>query len=83
MTPRELEVLEGIAEGKTNKDIAQEMYVTTETVKSHVKHLLNKMSARNRAHAVALAYHNGWLITPYQVEQKRPSKWYRHIYAEE
>ena len=52
-TTRELEVLQLVADGFTNREIGKQLYVTVETVKSHVGHLLIKLPARNRADAVA------------------------------
>jgi DNA-binding NarL/FixJ family response regulator len=60
-TRREVEVLELIAEGLANREIGEHLYVSEETVKTHVKTLLEKLHARSRAHAVALALRNGLL----------------------
>jgi DNA-binding NarL/FixJ family response regulator len=62
LTARELEVVGLISEGLFNKEIAQRLRVSEETVKVHVRHLLPKLSARSRAHAVAVAFRQG-LIT--------------------
>ncbi|WP_273735357.1 LuxR C-terminal-related transcriptional regulator [Mycolicibacterium septicum] len=56
LTSRESEVLRAIAAGKTNAQIATALFVTEGTVKSHVKHILRKLNARNRTEAVA-RYH--------------------------
>lgn len=55
-TKRELEVLQLIAEGLTNREIADRLFLSEETVKSHLRHLLGKLQARSRAHAVALGF---------------------------
>jgi DNA-binding NarL/FixJ family response regulator len=60
-TRREVEVLELIAEGFANREIGEHLYVSEETVKTHVKTLLEKLHARSRAHAVALALRGGLL----------------------
>lgn len=60
-TPREIEILERIAEGMTTKEIAAVFFVSPETVKSHVRRLLEKMEARNRPQLVSLGYQRGWL----------------------
>jgi PAS domain S-box-containing protein len=56
VTHREVEILQLIADGLDNRDIAQELAVSIETVKTHVRRLLGKLSARSRAHAVAIAW---------------------------
>jgi len=54
LTGRELQVLQLTAEGLTNAEIGKKLFCSEETVKSHVRHLLAKLQARTRAHAVAL-----------------------------
>lgn len=56
LTMREVEVLQLIACGLTNVEVAAALVISTETVKSHVRHLLAKLPARSRAHAVAVGY---------------------------
>ena len=55
LTPRELEVLKLLAEGKTNKAIAQELSVSSHTVKFHVNALMSKLNAQSRTEAVVRA----------------------------
>jgi DNA-binding NarL/FixJ family response regulator len=62
LTKRELEVLQLIADGEPNREIAQQLYVGEETVKPHVRNILARLQARSRAHAVAIALRHG-LIT--------------------
>jgi DNA-binding NarL/FixJ family response regulator len=59
LTPREVEVLQLIAEGLTNAEIAERLVVSAATVKSHVNHIFSKIGARDRAQAVVYAYTNG------------------------
>jgi DNA-binding NarL/FixJ family response regulator len=59
LTPREVEVLQLIAEGLTNAEIAERLVVSAATVKSHVNHIFAKIGARDRAQAVVYAYANG------------------------
>lgn len=55
LSGRELEVLRLLAAGKSNKQIADELVVVLDTVKKHVGHILDKLGASNRTHAVTLA----------------------------
>ena len=59
LTPREVEVLQLIAEGLTNTEIAERLVVSAATVKSHVNHIFAKIGARDRAQAVVYAYAQG------------------------
>jgi DNA-binding NarL/FixJ family response regulator len=59
LTPREVEVLQLIAEGLTNGEIAERLVVSAATVKSHVNHIFAKIGARDRAQAVVYAFANG------------------------
>ena len=59
LTPREVEVLQLIAEGLTNAEIAERLVVSAATVKSHVNHIFAKAGVRDRAQAVVYAYSNG------------------------
>jgi DNA-binding NarL/FixJ family response regulator len=63
LTPREGEVLRGIAAGQSNAEIAAELFVSEATVKSHINHLFTKIGARSRAEAVRYAYDHG-LVSP-------------------
>lgn len=61
LTDRELEVLVRIGSGLTNAQIGRQIYLSEETVKTHVRRLLRKLGARDRAHAVALGFRLGVL----------------------
>jgi DNA-binding NarL/FixJ family response regulator len=61
LTQREEEVLRLVAEGLTNKEIAQRLIVTENTVKTHVTSLFNKLGVDSRARAVGLAANEGLL----------------------
>jgi DNA-binding NarL/FixJ family response regulator len=58
-TPREIEVLQLISEGLVNREIGERLFLSEETIKSHVRHLLVKLQARSRAHAVAVGFRRG------------------------
>jgi LuxR family transcriptional regulator, regulator of acetate metabolism len=68
LTPREREVLALLAEGETNASIARRLVVSEDTVKTHVKHILRKLGARNRSQAVSHFFRtrdlNGAAATP-------------------
>jgi DNA-binding NarL/FixJ family response regulator len=53
---REIEVLQLISDGLVNREIGHRLHLSEETVKSHVRHLLAKLEARSRAHAVAIGF---------------------------
>ena len=63
LTGREVEVLELVARGLSNAEIAQRLYVSPATAKTHVARLLMKLDARDRAQLIIVAYESG-LITP-------------------
>lgn len=63
ITAREREVLELIAQGFTNREIAEHLFVSEGTVKTHVKRILMKLQLRDRVHAVVFAYEAG-LVRP-------------------
>ena len=56
---REIEVLQLVADGLVNREIGQRLFLSEETVKSHVRHLLAKLQARSRAHAVSVGFRRG------------------------
>jgi DNA-binding NarL/FixJ family response regulator len=59
LTQREVDVLDAVARGLSNVEIADEMFVSYSTVKTHVSHLLTKLNARDRAQLVMIAYQSG------------------------
>jgi DNA-binding CsgD family transcriptional regulator len=60
LTPREREVLALVAEGRTNRQIAQELVITDKTASVHVSNILGKLGASNRGEAAALAHRAGF-----------------------
>ena len=59
LTDREREVLVLIARGKSNQELARELTISLDTVKSHIRHVFTKLGVRNRAQAVIAAYESG------------------------
>lgn len=59
LTDREVEVLKQIADGNRNRDIAEKLFITEETVKVHIKHIMAKLAATDRTQAVAIGVRRG------------------------
>src|SRR5215470_11310332 len=59
LTGREVEVLREIAGGNRNRDIAEKLFITEETVKVHIKHIMEKLGASDRTQAVAIGVRRG------------------------
>ena len=59
LTVREVEVLREVAGGNRNRDIAERLFISEETVKVHVKHVMEKLGASDRTEAVAIAIRRG------------------------
>jgi len=59
LTGREIEVLQQVAGGNRNRDIAEKLFITEETVKVHIKHIMEKLGATDRTQAVAIGVRRG------------------------
>jgi DNA-binding NarL/FixJ family response regulator len=59
LTPREVEVLRKIGGGNRNRDIAELLFISEETVKVHIKHIMDKLGAKDRTQAIAIAVRRG------------------------
>lgn len=59
LTEREVEVLQHISGGNRNRDIAEQLFISEETVKVHIKHIMEKLGASDRTQAVAIAVRRG------------------------
>ena len=61
LSERELDVLRGVARGRSNKIIAEELAISEHTVKNHLKSILSKLNADDRTHAVTIALKRGYI----------------------
>jgi DNA-binding CsgD family transcriptional regulator len=59
LTPREAEVLQLAADGLTNEEIAEKLWISYHTVRHHVKSVIRKLAAKNQQHAVAICLREG------------------------
>ena len=59
LTEREVEVLRQVADGNKNRDIARKLFISEETVKVHIKHIMEKLGATDRTQAVAIGVRRG------------------------
>jgi DNA-binding NarL/FixJ family response regulator len=64
LTPREVEILDNIAQGLTNKQVAYALSISEQTVKNHMSSILRKLSVNDRTQAVVYAIRQGWIRMP-------------------
>ncbi len=74
LSDREIEVLERIASGGSNKEIADSLGISTQTVKNHISSILRKLSLNDRTQAVLFALRRGWIEAPNEIRQGTPSE---------
>jgi len=61
LTNREIDVLRHVSGGNRNRDIAKNLFISEETVKAHVKHIMEKLGASDRTQAMAIAARRGFI----------------------
>ena len=64
LSPREVEILDNIAQGMTNKQVAYQLSISEQTVKNHMSSILRKLSVNDRTQAVVYAMRQGWIRVP-------------------
>ena len=62
LSKREVDVLRHVAEGNRNRDIGKRLFISEETVKVHLKHIMGKLGASDRTQAVAIAARRGFIF---------------------
>ena len=73
LSDREIEVLERIAAGGSNKEIADTLGISTQTVKNHISSILRKLSLNDRTQAVIMALRRGWIEAPDEIRNSAPN----------
>lgn len=66
LTAREYEVLRAVAQGLSNRQVAEQLHVTESTIKNHLRNIMAKLHLRNRTQLAAYAYGKGWMNTSEQ-----------------
>jgi DNA-binding NarL/FixJ family response regulator len=64
LSPREVQILDNISQGKTNKEVAYTLAISEQTVKNHMSSILRKLSVNDRTQAVVYAMRQGWIKGP-------------------
>lgn len=64
LSPREVQILDNIAQGRTNKEVAYALAISEQTVKNHMSSILRKLSVNDRTQAVVYAIRQGWIKAP-------------------
>lgn len=71
LTPREIEILQLIADGRSNKEIGEKLFLSFHTVKNHVHNILEKLNVEHRSQAVELAVRKRWVREPHWSTSER------------
>jgi len=61
LTEREMEVLQAVAQGKSNREIGETLFISPHTVQVHVRNIFSKLDVNNRIEVVAYAARQGWI----------------------
>ena len=61
LTLREIEILKHVSTGNSNQEIGKLLFISEQTVKAHLRHIMDKLNASDRAHSVAIAVRRGFL----------------------
>jgi len=61
LTAREIDVLQRVGGGNRNRDIAELLFISEETVKVHLKHIMDKLGAQDRTQAIAIGLRRGYI----------------------
>lgn len=64
LSPREVQILDSIAQGRTNKEVAYALAISEQTVKNHMSSILRKLAVNDRTQAVVYAIRQGWIKAP-------------------
>ena len=67
LSPREVQILDNIAQGMTNKEVAYTLAISEQTVKNHMSSILRKLSVNDRTQAVVYAMRQGWIKGPEKI----------------
>jgi DNA-binding NarL/FixJ family response regulator len=70
LTPREVEILDCVAHGNSNKEIARQLNISDQTVKNHITSILRKLAVNDRTQAVIYALRHGWIRLNEEAEQE-------------
>jgi DNA-binding NarL/FixJ family response regulator len=70
LSPREMEILQFVTKGKSNKEIAQSLGISHQTVKNHMTSILKKLDVRDRTQAAVYALRRGWVRASDQTDDK-------------
>jgi DNA-binding NarL/FixJ family response regulator len=64
LSKREREIMDLLAQGLTGEQVAERLYLSPETIKTHIRNAMNKLEAHTRVHAIAIALRKGFISTP-------------------